>query len=190
MAYDYSSILADRETSENRLNAREHRFGIGSEEEHGSFLRALPEAAVTVVTSRRAERGDYSLEIEVGIDLVGQGRSIQVNRQALQPPAFAQHSVIRRLDELGTLGRTRCLEGLSYSAHGLVDIGEFQLDIRVADGPQLVELRASTGDAANPHLFEDFLKRILIAIASIDWLDMLVHASEHQVREIHESSGR
>src|SRR6185295_18513409 len=48
MSYYYSSILADRETSENRLNAREHRFGIWSEEEHAGFLRTLPRSAVAV----------------------------------------------------------------------------------------------------------------------------------------------
>src|SRR6185312_6965153 len=71
MSYYYSSILADRETSENRLNAREHRFGIWSEEEHAGFLRTLPRSAVAVATSGCADRCDYRLKIEVGIDLVG-----------------------------------------------------------------------------------------------------------------------
>ena len=71
MSYYYSSILADRERSENWLNAPEHRFGIWSEEEHASFLRTLPKPAVAVGTSGCADRGDYRLKIEVGIDLVG-----------------------------------------------------------------------------------------------------------------------
>jgi hypothetical protein len=71
MSYHQSSILADWERSENRLDARQHRFGIWSEEEHASFLRTLPKSAVAVVTSGRPDRGDYSLKIEVGIDLVG-----------------------------------------------------------------------------------------------------------------------
>ncbi len=70
MSYYYSSILADREAPENRLNAREHRFGVWSEGEQASLLRALPKAAVAVVTSCRADRCDHSLKIEVGIDLV------------------------------------------------------------------------------------------------------------------------
>ena len=70
MSYYYSSILADRETPENRLNAREHRLGIRSEEEQACLLRALPKAAVAVVTGCCADRCDRSLKIEVGIDLV------------------------------------------------------------------------------------------------------------------------
>src|SRR5206468_9949519 len=113
-----------------------------------------------------------------------------VNRQALQLAEFAQHSVIRRLDELGTLRCPRYLKRLSYNPQCLVDIGEFNLDIRVGNLPELVELRASTSDAANPQLLKCGLKRILIAIAPVDWLDMLVHASENQGRECHDSSGR
>jgi hypothetical protein len=71
VSYYDASILADRDTSENRLNAAEHRFGIWAKEKHASFLRTLPKAAVAVGTSGCADRGDYSLKIEVGIDLVG-----------------------------------------------------------------------------------------------------------------------
>jgi hypothetical protein len=67
----YSRIPADRERSENWLDPREHRFRIWSEEEQASFLRTLPKSAVAVVTSCCADRCDYRLKIEVGIDLVG-----------------------------------------------------------------------------------------------------------------------
>src|SRR5262249_55730196 len=85
---------------------------------------------------------------------------------------------------------TRYLKCLSHDPQRLVDIGEFKLDIRVGNAPQRVELGASTGDAANSHLLKCGLKRILIAIAPVDGLDMLVHASENQVRKIHDRSGR
>jgi hypothetical protein len=71
LSYYYASILADRDTLENRLDAREHRFGIWSEEKHAGFLRTLPKAAVAVDPSGCADRGDDSFKIEVGIDLVG-----------------------------------------------------------------------------------------------------------------------
>jgi hypothetical protein len=67
----------------------------------------------------------------------------------LQLAEFSQHSIIRRLDELRTLRCARYLKGLSYNPQCLIDIGELELDIRVGNLPQLVELRASAGDAAN-----------------------------------------
>ena len=66
-----SSILADREASENWLYAGKHRFGIWPEEEQADALRAVPRAAVAVVTSCCADRCDYCSQVEGGIDLVG-----------------------------------------------------------------------------------------------------------------------
>ncbi len=80
------------------------------------------------------------IEIEVGIDLIGQARAVEEDGQALLLAELTQHSFIRRLNELGPLRRTGFLERLGHYLHGLIEVGELDFHVCEIDAPELVQL--------------------------------------------------
>ena len=91
MTKDHARILSDGQTAQNRLNAGKHGFGIRTEEEEVRGFVSLPETAETVVACGGADFGDDGVEIEVGVYLIWQARSIEGDRQALLFAEFPQY---------------------------------------------------------------------------------------------------
>src|SRR5262245_48428658 len=78
-----------------RLDAREEILGIRRREKESGFFRTLPMSAVGTRSRGGFEIGEELIEVEIGVDLVGQRDAIEINRDALRSAELAKHGAIQ-----------------------------------------------------------------------------------------------